>query len=40
MLSSPDWRNAPPDRIDLKTQLSGIMLVEVMAKLEAEGLIE
>lgn len=39
MLSSPDWRNAPPDRVDLKTQLSGIMLVEAMAKLEAEGLL-
>ena len=39
MLSSPDWRNPPPDRVDLKTQLSGIMLVEALAKLEAEGLL-
>ena len=40
LLSSPDWRNAPPDRVDLTTQISGVMLVEAAAKLEAEGLIE
>ena len=40
MLSSPDWRNTPGDRTDLTTQLSGVMLVEAAARLEAEGLTE
>ena len=40
MLSSPDWNSAPGNRVDLKTQLSGVMLVEAMAKLEGEGLVE
>ena len=40
MLSGPDWRNLPEGKTDLTTQLSGVMLVEAAAKLEAEGLIE
>ncbi len=40
MLSSSDWNSAPGNRVDLKTQLSGVMLVEAMAKLDQEGLIE
>jgi len=40
MLAGPDWRNPPGEGTDLTTQLSGVMLLEAMAKLEAEGLLE
>ena len=38
MLSSPDWRNPPGSTVDLKTQLTGVMLVEAAALLEENGL--
>ena len=41
MLASPNWNAAwnaaPGDKTDLTTQLSGAMLIEAAAKLEAEG---
>ncbi|WP_258098533.1 glycoside hydrolase family 76 protein [Marinoscillum pacificum] len=36
MLCSPNWRNQPGDRIDLSTQLSGVMLMEAAALLESQ----
>ena len=38
MLSSPDWRNPPGSTVDLKTQLTGVMLIEAAALLEENGL--
>lgn len=39
MLCSPNWRTRPGDRIDLSTQLSGIMLMEAAARLEENELL-
>ena len=35
----PNWAAMPADRTDLTTQLSGMMLIEAMAKLQARGLL-
>lgn len=40
LLAGSNWSDPPGDRTDLTTQLSGVMLLEAMAKLEAEGLLE
>ncbi|PPK87125.1 putative alpha-1,6-mannanase (GH76 family) [Neolewinella xylanilytica] len=37
MLAGPNWAAQPGDRTDLTTQISAVMLIEAMAKLEAEG---
>ena len=37
MLAGPNWAAPPGDRTDLTTQISAVMLIEAMAKLEAEG---
>ncbi|WP_421893296.1 glycoside hydrolase family 76 protein [Marinoscillum sp.] len=34
MLCGPNWRSAPSGTVDFSTQLSGIMLIEAMARLE------
>ncbi|WP_116127286.1 glycoside hydrolase family 76 protein [Lewinella sp. IMCC34183] len=39
MLAGPNWARQPTDRTDLTTQLSGLMLVEAMAKLQAADLL-
>lgn len=39
MLAGPDWSRQPGDRIDLTTQISAVMLLEAMAKLEAAGIL-
>lgn len=36
MLCGPNWRQLPGDRIDLSTQLSGVMLIEAAARLEED----
>ncbi|MCG8321683.1 MAG: hypothetical protein MI921_19425 [Cytophagales bacterium] len=36
MLCGSNWRNQPEGRIDLSTQLSGIMLIEAAARLEKD----
>lgn len=39
MLCSPDWRHKPGANVDLSTQLTGVMLMEAVARLkEAEAL--
>lgn len=40
MLSSPNWGEQPGAKVDLSTQLSGVMLMEAAAKLDKEGLLE
>lgn len=37
MLCSPDWRNKPDAQVDLSTQLTGVMLIEAVAKLKESG---
>ena len=39
MLAGPDWRNQATGTIDFATQLSGVMLIEAAAKLEAQDLL-
>ncbi|WP_420458663.1 glycoside hydrolase family 76 protein [Neolewinella sp.] len=39
MIVGPDWRTQPDEVTDLTTQLSGLMLIEAMAKLAAAGLL-
>tara|TARA_R110002049_G_scaffold309206_1_gene518573 strand:- start:44485 stop:45642 length:1158 start_codon:yes stop_codon:yes gene_type:complete len=39
MMSGHNWRVAPTGRVDLKTQLSGVMLIEAAARLEAAELL-
>ena len=40
MLAGPNWRALPGDRTDLTTQLSGLMLIEAMAKLDRNDLLD
>ncbi len=37
LLAGPDWRAVPEGRVDLATQLSGVMLMEAAALLQTEG---
>tara|TARA_R110002050_G_scaffold268550_1_gene410696 strand:+ start:45458 stop:46615 length:1158 start_codon:yes stop_codon:yes gene_type:complete len=39
MMSGHNWREAPTGKVDLTTQLSGVMLIEAAAKLEAAELL-
>lgn len=39
MLSNSDWSSPPDNNVDLKTQLSGVMLIEAAALLEANGVL-
>ena len=39
-LAGPDWTQKPTGSIDLTTQLSGMMMMEAAAKLQAEGKIQ
>lgn len=39
-LAGPDWAQKPSGSIDLTTQLSGMMMMEAAAKLQAEGKIK
>ncbi|PIF05789.1 MAG: glycosyl hydrolase family 76 [Draconibacterium sp.] len=40
MLAGSDWKKLPPERTDLTTQLSGVMLIEALATLEKKKLID
>lgn len=40
LLISPDWNSLPAATIDLSTQLSGMMLIEAMASLQKEGIVQ
>ncbi|MFI2743693.1 glycoside hydrolase family 76 protein [Zhouia sp. PK063] len=40
MLCGPNWGQLPSDQTDLTTQLSGMMLIEAAAKLDAQGVFE
>ena len=40
MIVGPNWREQPGETTDLTTQLSGLMLIEAMAQLDAAGLLE
>ncbi|WP_299286039.1 glycoside hydrolase family 76 protein [uncultured Mucilaginibacter sp.] len=39
-LAGPDWTQKPTGSVDLTTQLSGMMMMEAAAKLQAEGKIQ
>ena len=39
MLAGPNWRALPSERTDLTTQLSGLMLIEAMATLDRNNLL-
>ncbi|WP_084163861.1 glycoside hydrolase family 76 protein [Olivibacter sitiensis] len=40
MMVGPDWNNLPGESTDLSTQLSGVMMMEAISKLQDGGLIE
>ncbi|MFC6997101.1 glycoside hydrolase family 76 protein [Rufibacter roseus] len=40
LMISPDWRSMPGESTDLATQLSGVMLIEALAKLDALNLLD
>lgn len=40
MVVGPNWREQPGETTDLTTQLSGLMLIEAMAQLDAAGLLK
>ena len=40
LMVSPDWKNKPGETTDFSTQLSGLMLIEAMAKLDSLNLLD